>query len=267
MTSSPLSPSSLAEWGVFAAELADAARAVTTRYFRTAVPQEVKGDATPVTLADKETEETIRALIRARYPEHGILGEEAGQENAEADLCWVIDPIDGTRPFIVGIPTFVTLIALCHKGIPIIGVIDQPIIGERWVGIHGQKTVWTGSTASNISPASPEELSSAIIGTSDPTLFSESAAKAYRNLRSACAHQICGGDGYLYGRLASGAPHLVVEFGLKAHDFSALVPVIQGAGGVITDWQGNPLTIASKGDVLAAISPQMHQKALKKLQF
>lgn len=267
MYPSPVTADSLTEWAVFAAELADAARLVTSRYFRTAVPQEVKGDATPVTLADKETEERLRKLIRARYPDHGILGEEAGQENAAADLCWVIDPIDGTRAFIVGIPTFVTLIALCYQGVPIIGIIDQPIFKERWLGIQGRETVWSGSTASNSSPQVPEELSAAIIGTSDPTLFPDDASIAYKNLRAACAHQICGGDGYLYGRLASGAPHLVCEYGLKAHDFSALVPVIQGAGGIITDWQGNPLTLQSKGDVIAAASAELHQKALKKLNF
>lgn len=254
-------PEQITEWSQFAAELAEAARSITTRHFRTPVPQEVKADATPVTLADQETETVLREMIREYYPQHGVLGEEGGQENAAAELQWVIDPIDGTRPFLAGIPTFVTLIALCHRGVPIIGVIDQPVLKERWIGVKGQKTLYAGPMPQH-AYETPRSLRDCMIGTSDTTLFPEKEGKAYRRLREACAHQVCGGDGYLYGRLAAGGPQLVCEFGLKAHDFCALIPVIEGAGGRVTDWQGNLLTLTSKGDVIAAASPELHAQAV-----
>lgn len=256
-------PEAIAEWSLFAGELADSARKTTTRYFRTLVPQEVKSDATPVTLADRETEAALRDLIKSRYPEHGIYGEEFGLENPSARLRWVIDPIDGTRPFLAGIPTYVTLISLTLDGVPIIGVIDQPVVKERWLGAYGQPTIHPEPALP--SHTLPRTLEQAMIGTSDPTLFSAEASTAYQRLRAACSHQICGGDGYLYGRLASGALHVVCEFGLKAHDFAALIPVIENAGGVITDWQGKPLTIDSAGDVLASASADLHAQALAAL--
>lgn len=257
-------PEALSEWAAFAGELADAARSISPRYFRTAVPQEVKSDATPVSLADRETEAALRALIKSRYPAHGIYGEEMGTENASARLRWVIDPIDGTRPFLAGIPTYVTLIALALDDVPLIGVIDQPVLKERWLGVHGRLTIFPEAPI----PESdrPGELSKAMLGTSDPTLFTEEAGQAYRRLRNACAHQVAGGDGYLYGRVASGGLHIVCEYGLKAHDFAALAPVLAGAGGIITDWQGNPLTLHSAGDVLASATRHLHTQALAALK-
>lgn len=254
----------LTEWSQFACELVEAARSITTRHFRTSVPQEVKTDATPVTLADQETETVLREMIREYYPGHGILGEESGSENRESEFCWVIDPIDGTRPFLAGIPTYVTLVALCHRNAPLIGVIDQPVLKERWLGVKGKETVWTGDyTPATQKTDIPQALSKCLIGTSDPTLFNAETVDKYRALRNACAHQICGGDGYLYGRLASGALHVVCEYGLKAHDFAALVPVIEGASGIITDWSGKALTLDSKGDVVAAANKELHIQALE----
>lgn len=259
-----LTPEQLNEWQAFAQELAQAARSVTTRYFRTEVPSELKADDSPVTLADQETEQVLREMIREYYPDHGIQGEEWGIENESAPLRWVIDPIDGTKAFLSGIPTFVTLVALCHEGTPIIGVIDQPITQERWVGVQGRETLFNGKAIVKVQKQSPT-LSHALIGTTDPALFPAEAFAAYARLRAACSNQICGGDGYIYGRLCSGIPHLVCEHGLKPHDFSALRPVIEGAGGMITDWQGHPLTLDSKGDVLAACHPGLHQLALAKI--
>lgn len=264
-----LSPSpieaQLEEWQAFAQELAIAARTVTRRYFRTAVPSELKADDSPVTLADQETEQVLREMIREYYPDHGIYGEEWGLENEAAELRWVIDPIDGTKAFLAGIPTFVTLIALCHKGVPVLGVIDQPISDERWVGVQGRATLFNNAPLVQVQQG-VAGLAHAMVGTTDPALFPASASQAYARLRSACCNQICGGDGYIYGRLCSGIPHLVCEHGLKPHDFAALRPVIEGAGGVITDWQGNPLTLTSAGDVIAACNPALHQAALSKLQ-
>lgn len=260
MTDSP-TPAQLEEWQSFAQELAATARSVTTRYFRTPVPTELKADDSPVTLADEETERVLRDMIREYYPAHGIYGEEWGLENEAAPLRWVLDPIDGTKAFLAGIPTFVTLIALCYRGEPLIGIIDQPIAQERWVGVRGRGTLFNGQPVAQLQHRAAG-LEQALVGTTDPALFPAAASAAYARLRSACANQICGGDGYLYGRLCSGIPHLVCEHGLKPHDFAALRPVIEGAGGAITDWQGNLLTLASQGDVIAACNPSLHKAAL-----
>lgn len=255
----------LGEWQAFAQELATAARDITRRYFRTSVPRELKADDSPVTLADQETERVLREMIREYYPAHGIQGEEWGTENAEAPIRWVIDPIDGTKAFLAGIPTFVTLVALCYEGIPLSGVIDQPVLEERWVGVCGSPTLFNGKPLTR-QQEHIADLSQAMVGTTDPALFPADASVRYRNLKAACSHQICGGDGYIYGRLCSGIPHIVCEHGLKAHDFAALRPVIEGAGGMVTDWQGKPLTLSSAGDVLAASSPALHKAALTSLK-
>lgn len=254
----------LDEWQAFALELTTAARSITTGYFRTAVPRELKADDSPVTLADQETERVLREMIREYYPDHGIQGEEWGIENAEAELRWVIDPIDGTKAFLAGIPSFVTLVALCYRNAPLIGIIDQPILKETWCGVTGRDTLFNGAPVTRQQDG-VDTLAHAMVGTTDPALFPAPAAAGYRRLQSACSQQICGGDGYIYGRLCSGIPHIVCEHGLKPHDFSALCPVIQGAGGVITDWQGAPLTLDSAGDVLAATNPTLHQAALQQL--
>lgn len=254
----------LKEYQQFGLELVQAAREITRHYFRSPVPQELKSDESPVTLADQETERVIREMIREYYPQHGIQGEEWGIENPEAEWRWVIDPIDGTKAFLAGMPTFVTLIALCHKGIPVLGIIDQPITSETWVGVHGETTLFKGQPISRVQDA-PADLTLAMIGTTDPALFPDTARERYAALRNQCAMQICGGDGYIYGRLCSGIPHLVCEHGLKPHDFAALRPVIEGAGGVITDWNGQRLTLDSAGDVIAATSPTLHQLALSAL--
>jgi inositol-phosphate phosphatase / L-galactose 1-phosphate phosphatase / histidinol-phosphatase len=254
----------LKEYQQFGLELVHAAREITRHYFRSPVPQELKSDESPVTLADQETERVIREMIREYYPQHGIQGEEWGIENPEAEWRWVIDPIDGTKAFLAGMPTFVTLIALCHKGIPVLGIIDQPITSETWVGMQGEATLFNGQPISRVQDT-PADLTLAMIGTTDPALFPDAARERYADLRNQCAMQICGGDGYIYGRLCSGIPHLVCEHGLKPHDFAALRPVIEGAGGVITDWNGHPLTLDSAGDVIAATSPTLHQLALSAL--
>lgn len=261
----PASSQQCDEWQAFALELVQAARGITRHYFRAAVPQEMKSDESPVTLADQETERVIHEMIREYYPQHGIQGEEWGIENAAAEWRWVIDPIDGTKAFLAGMPSFVTLIALCHRGVPVMGIIDQPISQETWLGVAGKETTFNGAPVSRLQDA-PSALQHAMVGTTDPALFPAGASARYAALRSQCAMQICGGDGYIYGRLCSGIPHLVCEHGLKAHDFAALRPVIEGAGGAITDWIGAPLTLDSAGDVLAATTPALHAQALHALK-
>ena len=262
---SPFSPEDLDEWLQFAGELAGAAAAVTTHYFRRNPSTQIKADASPVTLADQETEQVLREMIREYYPHHGILGEEMGSENMQADFCWVLDPIDGTRAFMTGIPTYVTLIGLAYQGRPILGIIDQPHLRERWSAAAGRPTQYNGEPVKPIMEA-PETLAEATMGTTASLLFPDHAMPAFLRLNKATRQTINGGDGYLYGRLASGAPHLVCEYGLKPHDFCALVPVIEQAGGKVTDWQGQPFTLQSDGSMLAAVTAELHALALAVLQ-
>lgn len=244
----------------FAQYLTDEAANITLSHFRTRVPREIKADDSPVTLADKATEAHLRALINHHYPQHSIIGEELGAERTQSPFTWVIDPIDGTKAFISGFPTFTTLIALCFEGKPIIGIIDQPWLKERWVGEDGRPTRFNGA---EILPApAPETLGEAIIGTTDPYLFPTDKLENYRRLKDACAHQICGGDAYLYGRAALGLPHIVAEFGLKAHDFAALLPVLQGAGRVVRNWAGKEVTLENDNGFITTANEALMEQAL-----
>ena len=245
----------------FAGRLADASGVVIKRHFRTRIEVERKTDETPVTIADRESETAMRRLINETWPDHGIIGEEQGSEREDAALVWVLDPIDGTRTFIAGKPMFGTLIALVRDGIPILGVIDQPVLGERWVG-GGRRTTFNGA-AIGVRPCGA--LDEAVLNTTSPDLFAGDDAASFQRLSGAVAHTQYGGDCYAYGLLASGFMDLVVEAGLKPHDFCALVPVVEGAGGTITDWQGGALSLSSDGRVIAAADPELHAHALERL--
>jgi histidinol phosphatase-like enzyme (inositol monophosphatase family) len=245
----------------FAGRLADASGVVIKRHFRTRIEVERKTDETPVTIADRESETAMRRLINETWPDHGIIGEEQGSEREDAALVWVLDPIDGTRTFIAGKPMFGTLIALVRDGIPILGVIDQPVLGERWVG-GGRRTTFNGA-AIGVRPCGA--LDEAVLNTTSPDLFAGDDAASFQRLSGAVAHTQYGGDCYAYGLLASGFMDLVVEAGLKPHDFCALVPVVEGAGGTITDWQGGALSLSSDGRVIAAADPELHARALERL--
>lgn len=244
----------------FAETLADAAGDIARRYFRAPLNVIAKEDASPVTIADREIETRLSEMIAKTYPEHGIFGEEHGRTRQDAAYQWVIDPIDGTRAFIAGIPTFTTLIALCKNSVPILGIIDQPIAKERWIGAAGKPSTLNGK---NSATRMNKELGKAAIGTtSAPYYFSEGESRTFESLRALCAHTIIGGDGYGYAMLASGQMDLFVDTCLKPYDFCALAPVITGAGGIITDWSGQPLSIHSKGDVVAAANIELHKQAL-----
>ncbi len=242
----------------FAHRLANAAGAVVRKYFRTPVAIDEKADASPVTIADREAEASMRALIAIHHHAHGILGEEAGADRADAELVWVLDPIDGTRAFIAGKPTFVTLIALVRNGVPVLGVIDQPVARERWVGVAG-KTRFNGQVVSTRTCA---RLDRAILNTTAPDLFVGEDAHAFRRLSAAVKDTLYGGDGYAYGLVAGGFIDLVAEADLKPYDFCALAPVVEGAGGVMTDWRGQSLTVNSDGRVVAAGDEAVHGLAL-----
>jgi inositol-phosphate phosphatase/L-galactose 1-phosphate phosphatase/histidinol-phosphatase len=242
----------------FANMLADASGAVIRPHFRTGVAVEDKADASPVTVADRTAESAIRERIEHRYPEHGIYGEEHGVVRSDARYVWVLDPIDGTKSFIAGAPVFGTLIALLDDGIPILGVIDQPVSQERWVGANGQGTQLNGQAAHVRSDVS---LAKALLYSTTPDMFVDEDAPRYEALRSAVGQARFGLDCYAAGLLASGHIDLHVEGKMQPYDYLALVPVIENAGGVITDWQGQPLRLDSGGFTLAAATEELHQAA------
>jgi inositol-phosphate phosphatase/L-galactose 1-phosphate phosphatase/histidinol-phosphatase len=262
------------ELASFAEELAEAARRVILPYWRKPIEVESKLEEdrpvaeSPVTVADRRAEEAIRALIEARYPEHGIYGEELGSVRVDAEFVWVLDPIDGTKSFITGKPLFGTLIGLCHRGVPMIGVIDQCVLKERWVGVRGVRTTLNGEPVRARGAAS---LGEAMLYATTPHMFADGyEAAAFGAVRDAVKRPLYGCDCYAYGLVASGfGADLVVEADLGLYDYTALVPVLLGAGGCMTDWNGDELTIshheASKGRVVAAANAELHAAALKLL--
>jgi len=247
----------------FAQKLADASAAVIRQYYRTGLAIDDKLDASPVTQADREAEQVMRALINAERADEGIIGEEFGAEREDADWVWVLDPVDGTKAFITGRPLFVTLIGLLYRGQPVLGVVNQPIANERWVGVVGQGCTLNGET---ITVSQITELARARIGTTGPQYFSEAGLKAFNQLQAGGRFTVYGGDGYQYALVATAGLDIVIEEGLKLHDFAAVAPVVIAAGGVMTDWQGQPLQKGSVGRVIAAANPQLHQLALAAMQ-
>jgi histidinol phosphatase-like enzyme (inositol monophosphatase family) len=230
-------------------QLADAAGAVIRPCFRTALTVESKGDESPVTATDRAAEAEMRRLIGQARPGDGVIGEEYGDDRPGAARLWVLDPIDGTRAFIAGRPLFGTLIALLVEGVPVLGVIDQCVIGDRWLGAAGQPTLFNGKPAATRACAG---LADAHIGTTSPHAFTAADLAAFSRVQQAARDTLYGGDCHNYGLVASGHLDAVVEASLKLHDWAALVPVIEGAGGLVRDWQGRALTPASGGQVIAA---------------
>lgn len=246
----------------FANASADEAGQLARKHFRKALSVEHKVDDSPVTIADRSIETMLRARIAEAYPDHGIFGEEHGVENLDRKHVWVVDPIDGTKSFVTGHPLFGGLMALLEDGAPKLGQIDMPAIGERWCGIEGQQTTLNGAP---VQTSDCRELSQAFAYTTDPMLFTGSRAPAFEMLREGCRLLRFGGDCYNYALLASGHCDLVLECGLEPYDYLPVVQVIRGAGGVITDWNGNPLGTGSSGEVLASATPELHAQMLDEL--
>ena len=245
-----------------ACRLADAAGEIAMKYFGTGLEADRKADASPVTIADRAAEAAMRAIIEAEYPDHGIYGEEYGQSRTDAEYVWVLDPIDGTMSFVIGKPLFGTLIALAHRGKPVIGIINCPALGDRWVGVKGRESTLNGKT---IRTRSCADIGGAWLGSTGPQFLGASDYPAFERVNQAVRHTVWGGDCHSYGLLAAGTLDLVIESGLKVYDHMALVPVIEGAGGIVTDWQGKPLGFESAGDVLAAGNSTLHEAALELL--
>ena len=234
--------------------LADAARAAIRPLFRTGIGSERKDDRSPVTEADRAAEQAMRDLIAAAFPNDAIHGEEFGATTGTSGRTWVLDPIDGTTGFMAGRPIFGTLIALVQEGWPVLGMIDQAILGERWIGITGKPTTFNGQP---VRTRPCPSLAEAALATTGPHYFNDRQGETFMALAAKTDHKrmVMGGDCYNYAMLASGHLDVVCEANLKLHDYAALIPVVEGAGGIMCDWNGDPLHAASDGRVLALGDP------------
>jgi histidinol phosphatase-like enzyme (inositol monophosphatase family) len=259
--------------------LADRAGEVIRPWFRAGLEADDKADGSPVTRADREAEEAMRALLAEAAPDHGVIGEELGRSAEGAELVWVFDPIDGTKAFLAGKPMFVTLIALLHHGRPVLGLIDQPCTGERWIGAVGRPTLlgrWSRWVETPHTPRGelPQptrvracaSLATARLSSTGPQYFTDEERAAFERVARHVAFTSWGGDGYQYGLVASGCVDLAIESGLKLHDWAALEPVVAGAGGVVTDWAGRPPGTGGGGDIVAAGDARCHAEALALLE-
>ena len=250
---------SLQEYLEFANKLADAASVTSMQYFRTSLDIENKSDESPVTIADRNTELKIRSMIEKEYPNHGILGEEYNSINPDAEFIWVIDPIDGTRSFIAGHRDFGNLISLTQNKKPIIGIINCPAHNERWIGVKNQNTIINQNTAKT---SSVKKIEDAYLFTSGLYFDEPHIRSAVDKITSKVRYFRYGGDCYMYGMLASGLIDIVIEDTLKVHDYMALVNVIEGAGGKITDKFGNEITTDSQGSVVASANEKLHSELI-----
>lgn len=240
----------------------DAARLIVCDYFRSGVAAEVKGDESPVTAADRAVEQRMVEILAAAFPEHGILGEEFGLSNPDSPWRWILDPIDGTRAFITGRPQFGTLVSLTYHGTPVLGLIDQPILEERWVGQIGATSTFNGRLGGVIGTRKCTSLAMAELSCTSPDMIADADLARFNRLAGHVRRTSWGGDCYAYGLLALGHIDIIVEGDLKIWDWSALQPVVEGAGGSLTDWQGRPLDASSDGRVLALGDPARLDEAI-----
>ena len=234
----------------------DAAAAVIRPYFRSGLLADDKLDDSPVTAADRGAEQAMRAVLAERFPDHGIIGEEFAPDGERQRFCWVLDPIDGTRAFITGRPMFGCLIALLDGDTPVLGMIDQPITGERWIGVAGEATRFRGPFGRAGCRPCPA-LGAAELSCTSPDLFDGDTRPRFARVQAAAKRTSWGGDCYGYGLIALGGIDVIVEPGLKLWDWAALVPVIEGAGGLVRDWSGARLRRGGSGDVIAVGDPAL----------
>ena len=240
---------------------ADVARAVVRPFFRAGIATDTKSDRSPVTIADRTAEQAMRAVLAERFPDHGVLGEEFGLDRPQARMRWVLDPIDGTRAFITGRPTFGTLVALLEDGVPILGIIDQPISGERWIGARGRPTTFTGPYGGVAGCRPCLVLADAELSCTSPEMLGPRTA-AWEGLKAAVRRNYWGGDCYAHGLVAIGQIDIVAESDMKLWDWAPLVPVIEGAGGRVTDWAGQTLRADGDGTVLSVGDPALLPQAV-----
>jgi myo-inositol-1(or 4)-monophosphatase len=245
-------------------ELADAARPIAARYFRTQVAIDDKTDNSPVTIADREAETAMRDLLTRHVPEHGVFGEEHGAVRTDAEYVWVLDPIDGTKSFISGMPVWGTLIALTRLGEPVFGLMHQPFMRETFSG-DGLAADYRGPAGKrSLRSRSCTGLSDAILFTTSPLLMNETDRAAFRKVEATVKLSRYGGDCYAYCMLAAGHIDLVIETELKPYDILPLIPILAGAGAVVTSWDGGPAALG--GRVIAAGDARVHAAALELLK-
>jgi len=250
----------------FAERLADAARAEALPWLESggaAADKNAGGAFDPVTEADRGAERAMRALIESEYPGHGIAGEEFGDKPAAGPWSWSLDPIDGTRAFICGLPSWTVLIALLRDGRPALGVIDTPRLDERYSGMGREGVLATSARSRELRVSGCRRIGEARLSTTDPRLFAGAETDGFERVRRAARLTRYGLDAYAYARLAAGWIDLVIESGLKPHDYNALIPVVRAAGGVIGDWEGGE--DFSSGRVVAAASPALYDEAVRLL--
>ena len=251
------------DFAAFVDELASVAGETILPFFRTALNVRDKGGPgsfDPVTAADHAAETAMRTLIRRSFPDHGIVGEEFGNERPGAEYVWYLDPIDGTKSFISGMPAWGTLIALTRRGEPVFGMMDQPFTRERFSG-DGRAAQYRGPGGKrSLRVRSCASLADAVVFTTSPRLMNEADRKAFGRVEEAALLSRYGGDCYAYCMLAAGHVDLVIETGLKPHDVVPLVPIIVGAGGVITSWENGPPNAG--GRIIAAGDPRVHAAAM-----
>ncbi|MDH3690129.1 MAG: histidinol-phosphatase [Gammaproteobacteria bacterium] len=243
-----------------AGRLADAARNIVLQHYRTDVAVEVKPDQSPVTAADRDVEAELRRLITAEFPDHGIVGEEYSAYQSEAEYVWVLDPIDGTKAFICGIPVFGTLIGLAQHGKPILGVIDQPVLRERWIGGVDYPTMLNDRP---VRTRACKTWDSATVCATTPDMFTGRDQKSFQRVQHETKWVRYGTDCYAYGLLATGLVDLVIEADVKVHDYIGPAAVIAGAGGLVTDWTGASVDLNTPTDhIIAAGDSAMQKQAL-----
>lgn len=247
------------EYSTFAHDLADIARHIIQNADKDNRRPVAKLDASPVTATDKAVELRLRECINDRFPDHGILGEEFGAEGLDREFVWVLDPIDGTKAFVAGLPVFGTLISLAHGGNPVIGLIDNPTTGDRWFGVSGEATTLNNVP---IRSASTIALEEAFMSTGNPDAFDDDHKQRLEHLQRTTRWCVFGGSCISYGRIADGSLDICIDEGLSPFDYCALVPVINGAGGRITDWHGAPLTITSGSQCIASANETLHAQVL-----
>lgn len=245
-----------------AARFADQARGKSLQWFRTPLEILTKLDDSPVTLADREVETLLRQAIGKHCPGHGIWGEEHGRGHMDAEFAWMVDPIDGTRSFISGHPLWGTLLAVLWRGRPCMSLIDIPATQDRWTGLVGEPSRFNGLPCQT---SHCHRLEDAVLMSTTPDMFTAAEHSVFERVSTQVRMRRFGGDCYGYGLLASGHIDLVIESELQPYDFMASIPVIEGAGGCISDWQGQRLTLASRGQVVASANPALHAQALAAL--
>jgi len=264
MSAQQLNQKTIKEFIRFAHKVSDAVAEVHRKYFRQPVSTEYKDDSSPVTQCDKESESVMRDLVMKHYPDHGILGEEFPPHQADAEFVWVIDPVDGTKYFMTGHPTFALLLGLAYQGKFILGVIEQAISRERWIGADG---IGAFLNAKAIQTRKCPELNKAIIARAGFEWHTEGRDHFIDKIWKATHWAQWGVAPYDYGLLAAGHLDVVITAGPLVHDFAALGPIIRNAGGLITDWYGKELTIDSPDHVVAVGNPELLPEIIRILNF